>query len=415
MILRRVAAVLGASLLMASACSSGGDGSRGGVTSSHNGDTTAGTTVAPVPTSSPPPPNAGAPTVDQLKKVSLRLDPLLEIKEPIWLGTRPSDGSLYVAERAGRIWPVVDGRLASAPLLDMSSLTRAEGERGLLGVAFHPTQPFLYVDYTDRNGDSHVDEYDLRAGSMLDVRRRREVLSQRQPFPNHNGGQVFFGPDGLLYVAFGDGGSGGDPNRNGLNLGTWLGKLLRIDPRPSGSAAYGVPPDNPFVGRAGARPEIYSYGLRNPWRSAFDPVTGDLWIADVGQNAIEEIDVQTKTQGAGRGANFGWSAFEGTAHFNGDQPTEGAIPPVFEYRHGANECSITGGVVYRGKAIAGLVGAYLFGDLCADDVRALGRDGGFDAVSLVAKAGQIVSFGEDAAGEVYVMDFNGRVLKIVPG
>ncbi|HEX9259471.1 MAG TPA: PQQ-dependent sugar dehydrogenase [Acidimicrobiales bacterium] len=353
------------------------------------------------------------PTADQLRDIKVRLQPVVQASEPIWLGIRPADDTIYVAGKEGFVWPVTDGLLDGTPLLDMSSLTASAGEQGLLGVAFHPSEPLLYVSYTDRQGDSHVDEYRLDGDRRLSVDERRSVLTLDQPYANHNGGQIFFGPDGLLYVAFGDGGSANDPERHALDLGTWLGKILRIDPRPTAGAPYAVPPDNPFVGRSGAKPEIYSYGLRNPWRSAFDFTTGDLWVADVGQNKIEEVNRRAVEEGAGRGTNFGWSAFEGRRRFNDDQPTGGAVPPVFQYDHG-DGCSITGGVVYRGKAIAGLQGAYLFGDYCRDDVRALTLQGKAQAVRLAAGVSDVVGFGEDADGEVYVLSLAGQVFKLVP-
>ncbi len=367
-----------------------------------------GGSAAPAPTTATP--DLGGPRVG-LAEVA-RLD------EPVALAVRPGDPALYVAERGGRVRVVRDGVLDPAPVVDLSALTRAGGERGLLGLTFSPAGDRLYVDYTDPNGDSHVDELAVTADGTVDPATRRQVLFQEQPYPNHNGGNVLFGPDGFLYIGFGDGGSQGDPQRHGLALDTWLGKILRVDPRPVDDQPYTVPPDNPFVGQDGARPEIWSYGLRNPWRFAFDRATGDLWIADVGGSAREEVDRSPVAEGAGRGVNFGWSALEGTRRQNADQPTEGAVGPVYEYGHGQGDCSITGGFVYRGSAIPRLAGAYVFADDCRPGIRALAveADGTLagDPVALNDGPEAIASVGEGADGELYVLSLDGVVARLSP-
>jgi glucose/arabinose dehydrogenase len=220
----------------------------------------------------------------------------------------------------------------------------------------------------------------------------------------------------MLYIGTGDGGSAGDPERRATDPSSLLGKMLRIDPAPSGGSAYTIPPDNPFVGVDGTAPEIWSTGLRNPWRFAFDRETGDLWIADVGQNAVEEIDLVTAAQGAGRGIDFGWSAYEGTDRYNEDQESPNHWPPIYEYRHADGGCSVTGGVVYRGAAIPALQGAYLLGDYCATGITALvAQDGQLvDAATISDEPGQIVSFGTDGAGEVYVVSIGGGVFRLDP-
>ncbi len=367
---------------------------------------TAATTAAPPPTTAADDPDLGA--------VHVKLTPVAQATEPVLVATRPGDAStLYIAERGGRLRALRDGALAEQPVLDISSLTRAGGERGFLGFAFSPDGSHLYVDYTDRDGNSNIDEYALGADGTIDPSTRRQVLFQQQPYPNHNGGEVIFGPDGHLYIGFGDGGSAGDPQRNGLNLGTWLGKILRIDPLANGDQPYTVPADNPFVGQDGAKPEIWSYALRNPWRFSFDRATKDLWIGDVGQGNIEEVDRATVADGAGRGTNFGWSAFEGNVRYNDDQSADGVVPPVFQYTHANGNCSVTGGYVYRGAAIPALRGAYLYTDYCGNGVRAIvvdasGKPG--DAVQLTDQPGSIVSFGEDANGEIYVCSLSGNVV-----
>jgi glucose/arabinose dehydrogenase len=232
-----------------------------------------------------------------------------------------------------------------------------------------------------------------------------------QPFSNHNGGALAFGPDGYLYVALGDGGSAGDPMGNAQSLSTLLGKLLRISPRPSGGEPYSIPPDNPFVGWSGARPEIWAYGLRNPWRFSFDAATGDLWIGDVGQNAWEEIDLEPA--GSDGGSNFGWDRLEGTHPFEGGS-APGSVPPVFEYANGAGSCAVTGGYVYRGALIPALAGAYVFADYCRGRLEALvpGKGRAMEARALGPRVDALASFGEDARGELYVLSLAGTVSRI---
>jgi glucose/arabinose dehydrogenase len=378
----------------------------GATTSAAAAPTAAPTTAAPVAPVAPAPP-AGP----NLGAVSVRLTPVVQLEEPIFLTTKPGDPTLYVAERDGRIVAVVDGRV-TAEILDMRDLTAAGGERGLLGFAFSPDGGRLYTSYTDNGGDSVVDEYAVAPDGTADVDTRRRVLIQDQPYANHNGGQILFGPDGLLYLGLGDGGSGGDPPRNGLKMSTLLGKLIRIDPRETDGSPYAVPADNPFLDTEGARPEIWSLGLRNPWRFSFDAATGDLWIGDVGQNAVEEVDWVTAAAGAGRGVNFGWSAWEGTRRFNDDQSPDDHTPPVHEYPHGALGCSITGGYVYRGSAVPALYGAYVFADYCAAGLRAIDPADPGEALAISDRPGGIVSFGQGPGNELYALSFDGNVYRV---
>jgi glucose/arabinose dehydrogenase len=242
----------------------------------------------------------------------------------------------------------------------------------------------------------------------------RTVLTIAQPYPNHNGGNVAFGPDGRLYIGMGDGGAAYDPQRRALNTAALLGKILRIDPILHGDRPYTVPVDNPFRSTVGAAPEVWSIGVRNPWRFGFDPANGDLWIADVGQNQWEEVDVARAVDGAGRGTNFGWSAFEGTHRANTDQPTAGAQPPVYEYPHGDDGCSITGGAVYRGTSVPSLAGWYVFSDYCSGHVRAIPAAVGAAVVVVplgTVAATSAVRNGPD--GEVYVVSLaQGSVFRI---
>lgn len=283
-------------------------------------------------------------------------------------------------------------------------------EQGLLGLAFSP-DGHLYVNFTDTAGDTHVSEFAF-AGGSADPATRRDLLFVDQPFANHNGGTLAFGPDGYLYVGLGDGGFGGDPFGNAQNLGTLLGKLLRIDPTPSGGSQYTIPSDNPFVGVPGERPEIWAYGLRNPWKYSFDRSTGDLWIADVGQRMWEEVDLQPAASPGGE--NYGWDRLEGTHPFEGDPPAEHVLP-VYEYDHSGGRCSVTGGYVYRGSGGPTLAGAYLFGDFCQGALRALRLVNGQPVVEdLGAVVPGLTSFGEDAAGELYAFSLAGPMFRLHP-
>jgi glucose/arabinose dehydrogenase len=339
--------------------------------------------------------------------------------EPVHVTAPPGDRRrVFVVEQAGRIMVLRDGRKLRRPFLDIRNKVDAGGERGLLSMAFAPDYARtgrFYVDYTDTKGDSRIVEYRRSSADRADAGSAREILFQPQPEPNHNGGQLAFGPDGLLYVGFGDGGGGGDPHGprgNAQDLGTWLGKILRIDPRASGGRPYRVPSSNPFTRRAGARPEIYAYGLRNPWRFSFDRRTGDLTVADVGQDAVEEVSFRPR--GRGRGANFGWRPFEGRSRHTPGEAAPGHVRPVIERRHSAGSCSITGGFVVRDPRLRALAGRYVFSDIC--DGRILSarlsarRASGLRATGLEAES--ISSFGEDAQGRVYVASLAGPVYRL---
>jgi glucose/arabinose dehydrogenase len=331
------------------------------------------------------------------------------LEEPLGMAVRDGDPALYIAQKTGQVMAVENGR--AREVLDLSGVVSQGGEQGLLGVAFSPDGRFLYVNFTDLVGDTRVLEYTMR-GRRVALGTRRQVLHVEQPYSNHNGGNLVFGPDGYLYVGLGDGGSAGDPEDRAQDLGTLLGKMLRIDPRPSGGRPYGVPPDNPFVGRDGARPEIWAFGLRNPWRYAFDRETGDLWIADVGQYEVEEVDVQTSSSRGGE--NYGWDGYEGTMVFEEPVPQD-AVPPVYGYGRDLG-ATVIGGYVYRGAAIPELRGAYLFGDLYYPPIRMLiPRAGGFRHVEMDVEVENLASFGQDLAGELYLLSLSGPVYRLVPG
>jgi glucose/arabinose dehydrogenase len=323
------------------------------------------------------------------------------------MAVRAADDSLYFAQKTGRVVALRGGDVRV--VLDITTEVSQGGEQGLLGLAFSPDGSRLYTNHTDPNGHTRITEWAIRDG-RADPDARREILFVEQPFSNHNGGNLAVGPDGYLYIGLGDGGSGGDPLGNAQSGTSLLGKMLRIDPRIEGDRAYRIPDDNPFVDQDGFRPEIWAVGLRNPWRYSFDRSTGDLWIADVGQSAREEINRQPA--GAG-GQNYGWDRLEGTEPFEGSPPA-GAVSPVYEYGRDQGS-TVIGGYVYRGSAIPGLAGWYVFGDFFNSELRALRVAGGtVRERELGATVENLSAFGEDAAGELYALSLSGPVFKIVP-
>jgi glucose/arabinose dehydrogenase len=350
---------------------------------------------------------------------TVRLQEIGSFDSPLYVTAPPGDESrVFVVEQGGTVRVVRDGKTPSKPFLDVSNEITSGGERGLLSIAFAPDYAqsgLFYAYYTDENGDTRVMEYKRRSDDEADPGSARQVLFQKQPEPNHNGGPLVFGPDKLLYIGLGDGGGGGDghgPIGNGQALNTLLGKILRIDPRKRGSRPYTVPKDNPFVGRKGAKPEIYSYGLRNPWRFSFDRETGDLTIGDVGQGAIEEVDFVRK--GKGRGANFGWRPFEGSERYT-DGKAPGHVKPVIDLSHSDGYCSVTGGVVVRDPALPAWRGRYLFGDLCRGELHTAVLSSGKARSLTVRKleVSSLSSFGEDARGRVYATSLDGPVYRLV--
>jgi len=403
---RRPAALALALVLVAGACSDDAGPQAPGpdATDSTAGDGAAATGGQP---ETPP----------DVDNVSARLVKVADVAVPVAMAVRPGDDSVYVVEKAGRVRRVPRGQTSSpgategAPVLDLSGEVSTGSEQGLLGLTFNPDGSKLYVNYTDRAGDTRVVEYAFTDG-RADTATRRELLFVDQPFANHNGGQVSFGPDAKLYIGLGDGGSANDPGDRAQNLGDILGKLLRIDPAPSGDRPYTIPPDNPFVGRSGARGEIWMYGLRNPWRFSWDRQTRDLWIGDVGQNAVEEIHFLAGAAPAG--TNFGWPLVEGSRRNKGSNP-DGAVLPIFEYGHD-DGCSVTGGYVYRGSKVASLRGVYVYSDACSGTLWGVVQSGGEEAGQGTLDVGgaddlRVASFGEDSAGELYVLNLGGGLYR----
>jgi glucose/arabinose dehydrogenase len=351
----------------------------------------------------------------------VRLARIGSFHEPVYVTAPPGDRHrLFVVERAGRVIVLRDGRRLSEPFLDIRDEVTSGSEQGLLSIAFAPDYAdsgLLYAYYTDRAGDQRVVEFHRRDADHAAAGSERLVLRMADSESNHNGGLLLFGPDDLLYIGTGDGGGAGDRHGargNAQNLGSLLGKILRIDPRAGGGRAYQVPADNPFTGRSGARGEVYAYGLRNPWRFSFDRRTGDLAIGDVGQDTYEEIDFVRR--GKGRGANFGWRPFEGRARYTPGETAPGRIAPVIVLAHADGNCSVTGGVVVRDRALPALRGRYLYGDFCNARIRSAvltpSRARSRRRTSL--RVPSLSSFGQDAGGRVYAVSLEGPVYRLVP-
>ncbi|EST24689.1 PQQ-dependent sugar dehydrogenase [Streptomyces niveus] len=341
------------------------------------------------------------------KKAAVALTEVATAQNPI-AGAAGPDDTVWIAERAGTV-RVLTGQGLGQPVLDISAETTTDGERGLLGVAFDNDFAHFYISYTNLEGTSTIDEFAVQDGA-IQPDTRRTVLTQTQPYENHNGGDIKFGPDGYLYIALGDGGAGGDPHGNGQKLDTLLGKILRID--PAGAEPYAIPSDNPFVDDPNAKDEIWSYGLRNPWRFSFDSGTGDLLIGDVGQSDWEEIDWSPASSEGGE--NYGWASMEGTHPFRGGTEPANHVPPVFEYDRNGLGCSVTGGYVYRGDAIPDLQGQYVYSDYCDGTLRTLKIENGTvtGQGDLAVNGGEVISFVQGGDGELYVLGLGGSISRI---
>ena len=412
--LRRAAVALAAGALGLGACGSGAGAER------SNGDP-AGDSGA---RAEPEPGTATAARRGRPRQAprGVRLAAVARFSAPLYVTAPPGDRRrVFVVEQGGRIMVVRGGRKLARPFLDIRSQVTAGGEQGLLSMAFAPdyeSSGRFYVYFTDRATDQRIVEYRRAGPDRADPGSARVVLVMDDPEPNHNGGLMLFGADGLMYAGTGDGGGGFDqhgPRGNAQSLGSLLGKILRIDPRPADGRPYGVPRSNPFVGRAGARGEIYSYGLRNPWRFSFDRRTQDLAIADVGQNAVEEVNFVRR--GRGKGANFGWRPFEGRIR-QFDEPAPGAVAPVITHRRSEGFCSIIGGYVVRDPGVPALAGRYVYGDLCEGRIRAARLRAGRRTrgrVLRLPRVPSLSSFGEDARGRVYATSLEGAVYRLAAG
>ena len=392
-------------VLLLAACGGGGGGGRG----------------------STPPPGPGLGLTLALERINVSLS------FPLFAAAPAGDtGRLFIVEKNGviKILDLATQQLRPTPFLNLTGQIATGGEQGLLGLAFHPSfalNGFFYVNLINLNGDTEIRRYTVSPNpDVADPMSALLIISIDQPagLTNHKAGWLDFGRDGFLYAALGDGGGGGDPNENAENLNSLLGKILRLDVNGDAfpldnNRNYAIPPGNPFGGAAFGLDEIWSYGLRNPWRPSFDRVTGDFYIADVGQNAREEVNVATAVSGAGAGSNFGWNDMEGSACFNPPTncSTAGRVLPIVEYDH-SQGCSITGGYVYRGNAIPSLRGTYFYGDFCSGFVRSFRFANGAateqtDWAALRPTGGGITSFGEDAAGELYVVTASGGLFRVV--
>lgn len=407
--------VVGAILVAASTASCGSSGS---TAKTDANSPIPPTSPAPKTTTSSVPKRSTTPTTKpgpaNLAGVKIGLTTVVTgLEAPVAVAWRTGDTRMFVAEQTGRVRVVsANGELSPAPLLTIGPLSNGN-EEGLLGITFSPDGSKLYVDYTDPGMDVHVDEYTM-SGTDADASTRRQVMLIDHPFSNHNGGEVLTGPDGMLYIGLGDGGGAGDPKRNGQNPDALLAKILRINPQASGDAPYSVPADNPFVGRADARPEVWMWGLRNPWRFSFDRATGDMWIGDVGQNLYEEIDLARAGE---KGINWGWSEREGLHSYRGPVPA-GARDPIVETNHANGSCAIVGGYVYRGSAVPSLRGVYVYGDNCRPDLFGVVATPGKPVATrnLRVQADSLTSFGEDPSGELYTLARrDGTISRITSG
>jgi glucose/arabinose dehydrogenase len=322
-----------------------------------------------------------------------------------------SNDKYFVLEKVGRVRVVENGVVSETPVLDIENLVSTGNEQGLLGITLHPnyqSNGYIFLNYTDEAGDTQIVRYQV-SSDVADPTSAQTILSVDQPHSNHNAGMMAFGPDGYLYAVMGDGGSGGDPYALGQDMTSLLGKMLRID--VDNGDPYAIPQDNPFVGQESVRPEIWSYGWRNPWRFSFDRETGDMWLGDVGQNAFEEISFQAAGQGGG---NYGWRCREALHEFDMSENCEGKtfIDPVLEYDH-SQGASVTGGYVYRGSAIPELQGRYVYGDFTNGYIWLASQQDGAWATALWQDTDlNISSFGEDANGELFVIDYNGAIYKL---
>ena len=383
--------------------------------------------------------------VPDLAEVSIGLEEIAELDNPVALAARSGDDAIYIAEQEGRVQRIgittsqgrgsddeettttsIEFEVDDGVALDIRNDVVGQGEQGLIGLTFSTDGSRMYVAYTGLDERQYLDEFLFPVDEVeADESSRRNLLVIDDAFPNHNGGQLAFGPDGYLYWGMGDGGGAGDPELTGQDPTDLLGSILRIDPDLDPDIdeddptfqPYAIPNGNPFADGGGGAPEVWAFGLRNPWRFSFDRLTGDLWIADVGQDNVEEVDLLVADGGtnAGRGANLGWPVMEGDRPFAGSEPPVGSTQPIFTYGRDGGACTVIGGYVYRGQRIEELQGAYVFTDYCAGQVRALTQSGGELVADgdLGVEVASPTSFGEDAEGELYILSQTGSVFRVV--
>ncbi len=350
----------------------------------------------------------GAPGSMQLEQVGE------SFRSPVYLAAPVGDARLFVVEQAGRIRIMKNGQTLSQPFLDISSRVSSGGERGLLSMAFHPdyrSNGYFFVNFTDTNGNTRVERFRVSANpDIADSQSSKLIIGIDQPFGNHNGGLVMFGLDGYLYVGTGDGGSGGDPKRNGQNPRALLGKMLRLD--IDKGDPYAIPSGNPYADGSAGKPEVWAIGLRNPWRFAFDAPSGLLYIADVGQNELEEVDVVPASRA---GVNYGWNIMEADQCYNSSSCSKSGLElPKVSYKHMGSACSVTGGFVYRGTKIPAITGHYFYSDYCAGGLRSFRYENSSVANATdwkIDNIGHVVSFGVDASGEMYIIAESGKIYR----
>jgi glucose/arabinose dehydrogenase len=359
---------------------------------------------------------ASAGSAEGQPRSAMRLERLAaEFNKPVYLTAPAGDPRLFIVEQAGRIRIVKNGSAVRTPFLDISDRVRSGGEQGLLSMAFHPayrTNGYFYVNFTDRQGDTRIERFKVSANpDVADAQSAKLILGFDQPYSNHNGGHLQFGPDGMLWIGTGDGGSGGDPRGNGQNTSALLGKMLRID--VDRGDPYGIPANNPFASGSGGAREVWAYGLRNPWRFAFDRSAGLLYIADVGQNEQEEVHVEPFARAR---LNYGWNTMEGDRCYRRDGCDRSGLQiPQVTYGHLGNQCSITGGYVYRGRRVPALAGHYFYSDYCAGWLKSFRFVNGRVTDSrewAIENIGHVVSFGEDSFGELYIVAEGGGIYRL---
>ncbi len=435
----RAVTAVAALTLLAAGCGGSGSDAGAGPAASDSTDVAADAADSGSPEASDDDPGSGTTPEDEAPSTvapatnaeqpgwsdqEILLNEIATVNQPLALVGRSGTGDLYVAEKTGAVRLITRTvkknqpdrfDVARRPVLDLSEAVSGDTEQGLLDIVFSSDGRQLFVSYTDTEGNNVIDRYTM-ASDRADTDSRRQILTVDQPFANHNGGGLAFGPDGYLYIGIGDGGQGGDPLGSGQDTDTLLGSILRIDPDgASGESTYAVPNGNPFVDGGGA-PELWLYGVRNPWRFSFDQDNGDLWIADVGQNRFEEVNL-LPAPSAGYGNNLGWNQMEGLEAYEGGSEPADHVKPILAYTHENNRCSVTGGAVYRGEMLPPFEGVYVFGDFCSGEVFGAQPSAGgviFRNLDLTLPRNTLSSFGTDQNDEMFLMSLDGGIFRLEP-